>query len=591
MKKHNTFKVVLITILVLMLLTWILPAAYYSNGYVDQGRVQMGLFDLFNYPITTISYFGYIAVYILGVGGLYGVLNKISAYRVFLDKLAATFKGKEKVVLSIIMVLLAVLTSVCGLQLGLIIFIPMLVSLILLMGFDKITVALAIVGSLMIGIAGSTCGYANTNVIMTTLGIGMFSNVGAKIVILVVGMALLIMNTMLYINRSKKTTGKKTTKSAAKKKDVVVSKDEDKFIPAKVTGRKKVTVWPLAVIFALVFVILVLAFISWSGAFGVKAFENVTKSVLEFKLFGFPLFGKILGAANAFGAWTVADMIAVTVIVTLLLSFIYKVKFDDMLDGFVEGVKRAAAPALVVVLAYTCLVIATYHPFQLVIYKSLLDLTQGFNIITGSLVAIIGSVINVDPAYTFQSILPYLASVVDKSDYALVGLVFQSIYGVTMLVAPTSVVLMGVLSYLKVPYGKWLKTVGLLACELLLVVLFVSIAMVNAVVAATVIIEVAIAILMVVAMWKLFKKAGRPGWASIIPFYNYYVEFEIAGMNGWFFLLLLIPIVDIVLAIILTVKLAKAFGRSAGFAVGMIFLPFVFVPILAFGKSKYVLKK
>ena len=591
MKKHNTFKVVLITILVLMLLTWILPAAYYSNGYVDQGRVQMGLFDLFNYPITTISYFGYIAVYILVVGGLYGVLNKISAYRVFLDKLAATFKGKEKVVLSIIMVLLAVLTSVCGLQLGLIIFIPMLVSLILLMGFDKITVALAIVGSLMIGIAGSTCGYANTNVIMTTLGIGMFSNVGAKIVILVVGMALLIMNTMLYINRSKKTTGKKTTKSAAKKKDVVVSKDEDKFIPAKVTGRKKVTVWPLAVIFALVFVILVLAFISWSGAFGVKAFENVTKSVLEFKLFGFPLFGKILGAANAFGSWTVADMIAVTVIVTLLLSFIYKVKFDDMLDGFVEGVKRAAAPALVVVLAYTCLVIATYHPFQLVIYKSLLDLTQGFNIITGSLVAIIGSVINVDPAYTFQSILPYLASVVDKSDYALVGLVFQSIYGVTMLVAPTSVVLMGVLSYLKVPYGKWLKTVGLLACELLLVVLFVSIAMVNAVVAATVIIEVAIAILMIVAMWKLFKKAGRPGWASIIPFYNYYVEFEIAGMNGWFFLLLLIPIVDIVLAIILTVKLAKAFGRSAGFAVGMIFLPFVFVPILAFGKSKYVLKK
>lgn len=591
MKKHNTFKVVLITILVLMLLTWILPAAYYQNGYVDQGRVQMGLFDLFNYPITTISYFGFIAIYILVVGGLYGVLNKISAYRVFLDKLAATFKGGEKVVLSIIMVLLAVLTSVCGLQLGLIIFIPMLVSLILLMGFDKTTAALAIVGSLMIGIAGSTCGYANTNVIMSTLGLKMFSNIGAKIVILVAGMALLIMNTMLYIGRSKKTTGKKTTKSAAKKKDVVVSKDEESFVPEKVTGRKKVTVWPLAVMFALVFVILVIAFISWSGAFEVKAFENVTKSALEFKLFGFPLFGKILGNVNAFGVWTVADMITVTVIVALLLSFIYKVKFDDMIDGFVKGVKRAALPALITVLIYTCLVIATYHPFQLVIYKSILELTQGFNVITGSLVAMIASVINVDPAYAFQAVLPYLASVINKTDYALAGAVFQAIYGVTMLVAPTSVILMGVLSYLKIPYGKWLKSIWKVACELLLVALFVFIAMVDPVVGISFAIEVIIAVLMIVATWKIFQKAGRPGWASIIPFYGAYVEFEIVGMNGWLFLLLLVPIVNIVFSIILMVKLAKAFGRSAGFAVGIIFLPFIFIPMLAFGKSKYVLKK
>ena len=75
MKKHNTFKVVLITMLVFMLLTWILPAAYYSGSYIDQGRVQMGLFDLFNYPITAISYFGYIAAFVLVVGGRYGYVT------------------------------------------------------------------------------------------------------------------------------------------------------------------------------------------------------------------------------------------------------------------------------------------------------------------------------------------------------------------------------------------------------------------------------------------------------------------------------------------------------------------------------------
>ena len=67
MKRHNTIKVVLVTLLVFMLLSWILPAAYFSGSYADQGRVQMGLFDLFSYPTTAISYFGYIAIFILVV--------------------------------------------------------------------------------------------------------------------------------------------------------------------------------------------------------------------------------------------------------------------------------------------------------------------------------------------------------------------------------------------------------------------------------------------------------------------------------------------------------------------------------------------
>ena len=77
MKKHNTSKVVLITMLVFLLLSWILPAAYYSGEYVDQGRVQMGLFDLFSYPLTSWSYFGYLALFIVLVGGFYGVLYTV----------------------------------------------------------------------------------------------------------------------------------------------------------------------------------------------------------------------------------------------------------------------------------------------------------------------------------------------------------------------------------------------------------------------------------------------------------------------------------------------------------------------------------
>ena len=103
----------------------------------------------------------------------------------------------------------------------------------------------------------------------------------------------------------------------------------------------------------------------------------------------------------------------------------------------------------------------------------------------------------------------------------------------------------------------------------------------------TTFLSLAIAVLGIVAMWKIFEKAGEPGWAAIIPFYNLYVLFKITWGSGWKFLLLLIPIANIVFLIITMVKLAKAFGKSGGFAVGLIFLSIIFYCILAFDQSQY----
>jgi hypothetical protein len=102
------------------------------------------------------------------------------------------------------------------------------------------------------------------------------------------------------------------------------------------------------------------------------------------------------------------------------------------------------------------------------------------------------------------------------------------------------------------------------------------------------VLSLAVAVLGIVAMWKIFEKAGEPGWAAIIPFYNVYVLFKITWGNGWKFLFLLIPIANLVFAIITMVKLAKAFGKSGGFAVGLIFLSIIFYCILAFDSSTYL---
>ena len=105
---------------------------------------------------------------------------------------------------------------------------------------------------------------------------------------------------------------------------------------------------------------------------------------------------------------------------------------------------------------------------------------------------------------------------------------------------------------------------------------------------ANIISSLIVGILTLIAFWKILEKAGVPGWAALIPFYNTYMLFKITWGNGWKFLLLLIPIAGIVFYIITNVKLAKAFGKGGGFAVGLILLGVVFYCILGFGKDVYL---
>ncbi|MDG2389813.1 MAG: DUF5684 domain-containing protein [Planctomycetaceae bacterium] len=94
-------------------------------------------------------------------------------------------------------------------------------------------------------------------------------------------------------------------------------------------------------------------------------------------------------------------------------------------------------------------------------------------------------------------------------------------------------------------------------------------------------------VLMIASMWKVFTKAGKPGWASIVPIYNVIVMLEIAGKPIWWILLFFIPLVNIVIALLVVIDFAKAFGKGTGYALGLIFLGFIFYPMLAFGDAQY----
>jgi hypothetical protein len=102
-----------------------------------------------------------------------------------------------------------------------------------------------------------------------------------------------------------------------------------------------------------------------------------------------------------------------------------------------------------------------------------------------------------------------------------------------------------------------------------------------------ILLDLIVGMFMIVSIWKVFVKAGQPGWAAIIPIYNTIVFWQISRQPIWALLLLFIPCVGVVGGVMIILGIAKAFGKGVGFALGLAFLPMVFYPILAFGSAEY----
>jgi hypothetical protein len=102
-----------------------------------------------------------------------------------------------------------------------------------------------------------------------------------------------------------------------------------------------------------------------------------------------------------------------------------------------------------------------------------------------------------------------------------------------------------------------------------------------------IIIYLGIIVLMIASIWKIFEKAGKPGWAAIIPIYNIIVLLEVVGKPVWWIILFMIPFINVIFMIWTFNLLSKSFGKDEGFTIGLILLSFVFYPILGFGSAQY----
>ena len=468
MKKNNTLKVLLITILFVYLLTWILPITYFNGELTTDVRYPVGLFDMFNYPTLTLYYFGSTAIYVLAVGAFYGVFNKTGVFKKIVDKIVKIFKGKEILFYSIVVAFFAILVSFCGFGYELIFFLPFITAIILSMGHDKITVAETLIGSVAVGYAGSLFAKEITGTYGDTLATTYTDLIWWRVGMLVLGMALLVFNIVYRI----------------KKKDV--KKEDDKeLLPEKVEKKSKKgkvkKSWPAIVIFSIIILLMILGALNFSGAFKVDIFDKFHQSVLGVKIKDYAIFSKILGStmANAsLGNWGNTEFTTILILSSLVLAIIYRISLNDVFDGYKEGAKKFGLSAFLMVITYTVLITTSNNPIVLTIIKPLMSITNGFNSVTLSISMFIASIFNIDVYYTSSAMLPYVTSIItDTSVYPLVGFICQTMQGLALLIAPTSVVLLGVLAYLKVNYTTWMKNIWKFFLEffLLAFILFIII--------------------------------------------------------------------------------------------------------------------
>ena len=466
MKKTGLFKIIVFTLLAIMVVTWFVPASYMNAGEItDLGYYRIGFFDFFQliFGAFEFKYFIQMFIFLVSVGALYGVLGKTGKYRAWIEKIASKFRGKEIVFLLIASIIIVALTSVFNYGLLLFIFFPLIISIILAMGYDKITAAVATFGAMLVGTIGSTISYNITGVINEQLSVEKLSvGIWYRVALLVLSLAALI----FYLVKAKHTTVKKVENK------IENAIDNDLFIGEK--NANKYSVVPIIVIFALLFVLLIVACTNWTSTFNVSIFTKLNETVMGVKIKDFEIFKNIFGTVEEFGNWYYAEMSVMCILAALILGRFYRMKHRDMLSYMADGAKKMLPSAVMVVMAYCVIYFAGNTLFYTTVASWILGATSKFNIFFSTIATILGSALHVDMLYVANYVIPQIAA--EGASKVVTGTLIQGIYGVTMFVVPTSAALVLGLTYLNIPYTEWIKKTWKLALVLFGIVILTTVA-------------------------------------------------------------------------------------------------------------------
>lgn len=534
--KRKLLKVIGISFLIYVVLSWIIPVGTYSNGELTTNGIDpVGLIDLFNAPIQAFITFILYGVVFATIGGLYGVMERTGALEKVTDRMSHAFEGKERVFLVITVVLFTLLSSITGLILPLFVLVPLFAAVLFAMNFDKVTVLASTVGSLLVGSVASTYGFNITGYTANLLALDMNNQIVAKVILLVlltIALCTVVLMTSkkdmkkelkeAKMNKEEKevkevkeekkvkasetktakkkaaaTSSKKTSKESTKKtpktttkkagtkttgkKKAAKGKSNTKAFAVakpvkKVSEKSKVSAVPMVIIFLLMLIVCLIGMYNWYYSFGIEVFSNIHEAIMGVQIGDFPIFEHLLSGVSELGYWSNIDLAAMMIIASAIIAWIYRLSFNDYMESFIAGVKKWLPTAIYAALASVILYIlyqASYAGTGTLvdtINAKIFDLTDGFNVLTTGAASLIGSFFYNDLYYLLAALTSFVSGF-DAASLSVAGLLIQSVYGVAMLIFPTSVILVAGLSLFDVSYKEWMKYIWKFALIALLLVL------------------------------------------------------------------------------------------------------------------------
>ncbi|MBR2712553.1 MAG: hypothetical protein IKE73_02465 [Bacilli bacterium] len=427
MKKQNIYKILTIGILVSIVLSYFIPGTTVSYGAAETGTIMPVTFvDTFTNGLTSLSAFLTNFVYILVIGIFYAVLKKTGKYESLVNNIAVKFNKNKGLFIVLCIFGLGLFSLFTNDMYVILIFVPLLISIIKKLGYAKETSLISTIGAILVGQAGAIYTYYINQMASLTVN----DNLSSKIFITLIGLVSLVAFVLVFNNRPEST------------------KDLEKIEEKKML--------PLHIILWTMFVLLVLGFVNWNALFKFEGFDKFLESVRGFEIAKVSVFDIIIGkTAVAFGAWQSYNAAVLFIFITIIMKFIYKIKISDLFETFANGLKKAFPYALVVVLANIILVNTFSSGF---FYTIVIALTKkSVSVLTGTITSILAALFYPDYGYATQFSFTAILNTSAKDYQNLIAVLFQAVYSIFLLISPTSILLLMGLKYNDIRYKDWFK--------------------------------------------------------------------------------------------------------------------------------------
>lgn len=457
-KENDLVKVVTIAILVTLILTWIIPGGAFSGTtFTKTDLVRTGLSQLSLSVIYAVSFFLQQIVYVLLLGAFYGVISLTNGYKELVTRCAKFVKGKEIPVVLIVSGLIALFVSLSSQIFIAMLFIPFIITVLLRSNLDKKTAFIATFGSIFVGMIGATYGTEGLYYFNYYMQTDITTEISMRFGILAIVYILFSLFNIKHIK-----------KILASKKSIDESKD-DKFAVEK-SSKKKVKVWPMVVLLAVVAIFAILGYIRWEEQFEITCFTKFHEWLIGLKIGDHAIISYILGNVTAFGTWELYSILAVLLVVMIIATIIYRVSLDDFIDGISDGISKMVKPALLMTLGYSVFVLIYWSPIVPTITNWILS--SKFNPFLVTIASFISSVFTADFGYVGYSVGSFLTSAYAEN-LNQIFVIYPAMHGFAQMIAPTSVILLAGLSYVGISYKDWMKHIWKFIVALLVILIIV----------------------------------------------------------------------------------------------------------------------